>query len=182
MTDGGNFDGTLELLGGDISLGGLIAIFGASGDFDVVTAPDKQTLSDNFTPTEGRIGIAHSESVLNQKGGLQSPNASADAVYVGDGSAWRSVEQDMSVRNTAYDRGFGTATLSSGTATVDTGISSTSAVIEAAASPVDPDADAKVQTSVVWDDSAGTHKVEIDEVDTTVGGFDANYRWRQVVE
>jgi hypothetical protein len=165
MTDASQFDGTLDLSSGDITLGGLLATFGAVAGVDVVQAVDQTTLSSEYAATEGRIGVTAS-----------------DAVYVGDGSAWQPVTSATALRDTEYASGSGTATLASGSATVDTGISSTSAVIDAAASPVDPDADAKVETSVFWDDSAGTYKVEIDEVDTAVGGFDANYRWEQVRE
>lgn len=69
----------------------------------------------------------------------------------------------------------GTATLSTGTAVIDTGISDNSATFHVALGVVDPDADAKVDYRMFWDDSDGTHKVEIFEDGTSVGGFDVNY-------
>lgn len=158
-------DGVVGLdANGDLTLGGLLSGLAAE-TVDVVLAPDQTALSNEYGPAEGRLAVV---------GG--------DTAYVGDGSAWVAVGSGTALQETGYASGEGTVTLSSGTATVDTGVSSTSAVIDAAASPVDPDADAKVETSVFWDDSSGTHKVEIDEVDTAVGAFDANYRWEQVRE
>lgn len=165
MTNASQLDGTLALdANDDITLGGLLSLVAAE-DTDVVRAADSTALSNDFAATAGRVGIT-----------------ADDAVYIGDGSSWVAVADSVAVRDTGFESGSGSVTLSSGTATVDTGISATSAVIDAAASPVDPDADAKVETSVFWDDSAGTHKVEIDEVDTAVGSFDANYRWERVSE
>lgn len=34
MTDVSTFDGTVDLSGGDVTLGGLLALFGAVGGFD----------------------------------------------------------------------------------------------------------------------------------------------------
>lgn len=165
MTDASDIDGTVALdANDDLTLGGLLAGL-AVDEFDYVRAADKATLDAEYHPTSGRLAITAS-----------------DTVFVGTGDSWVAVGTGVAVRDVGFASDAGTVTLSSGTATVDTGITSTSAVIEAAAAPVDPNADAKVETSIFWDDSAGAYKVEIDEVDTAVGSFDANYRWRQVSE
>lgn len=56
MTDASTFDGTVDLTSGDVTLGGLLALFGAVGDFDVVQAVDQSTLSSEYAATEGRVG------------------------------------------------------------------------------------------------------------------------------
>lgn len=69
----------------------------------------------------------------------------------------------------------GSVQLSSGTATVDTGLSDSSATFYLALGVDDPDADCNLAGKLFWDDSAGTYKVTIDEVDTDVGNPTANY-------
>jgi len=46
---------------------------------------------------------------------------------------------------------------------------------------VDPNADTKVGGELKWDDSAGEHKLEITERDTSVGNPDVNYAVVEVV-
>jgi hypothetical protein len=71
--------------------------------------------------------------------------------------------------------GSGSVTLSSGTATVDTGLSATDATFYLALGVDDPNADVNLAGKLFWDDSAGTYKIGIDEVDTSVGNPTANY-------
>lgn len=69
----------------------------------------------------------------------------------------------------------GSVALSSGTATVDTGLSTASATFYLALGVDDPNADVNLAGKLFWDDSAGTYKIVIDEVDTSVGNPTANY-------
>ena len=69
----------------------------------------------------------------------------------------------------------GQVTLSSGEATVDTGISATDATFNLALGVDDPDADVDLNGRLVWDDSAGTYKIDIVEATTSVGNPVANY-------
>lgn len=75
----------------------------------------------------------------------------------------------------------GSVALSSGVAVVDTAVTSTSAAFEVSLGVQDPAADCKVSAVAYWDDTAGTHKVEISEVDTSVGNPTVNYAIRQTL-
>ena len=73
----------------------------------------------------------------------------------------------------------GTITLSSGVATLDTGKTDTSLSFLVALGVQDPDNDCKVNYNLFWDDSAGTHKVEINEA-TSLGNPTINYEIIQI--
>lgn len=83
-----------------------------------------------------------------------------------------SVDADSALLGVAAS---GSVTLSGGVGTVDTGISATDATHYLALGVDDPNADVKLAGKLFWDDSAGTYKVEISEVDTSVGNPTVNY-------
>jgi len=69
----------------------------------------------------------------------------------------------------------GETQLTNGTAKVDTGVSETDATFFTALGIDDADADVKVSARLMWDDSAGTYKLELAEDTTTVGNPTVNY-------
>ena len=70
----------------------------------------------------------------------------------------------------------GSVTLSSGSATVDTGVSATGATFYPALGVDDPNADVNLAAKLFFDGSAGTYKITIDEVGTSVGNPTAHYK------
>jgi hypothetical protein len=70
----------------------------------------------------------------------------------------------------------GTIQLSSGSAVVSTGETNTSNTYYLALGVQDPNTDTKISGRLFWDDSAGEHKVEIIETDTSVGNPTAVYK------
>lgn len=115
------------------------------------------------------FGQSEAQSAVGQVGTSSSP---VDVFGATVDSGTYEVDNEQALMSVAVS---GSVQLSSGSATVDTGLSATSATFYLALGVDDPGADVDLAGKLFWDDSAGTYKITIEEVSTSVGNPTANY-------
>jgi len=149
--------------------GALAGLLGAGSGLGIVSMTgDVQAAGEDFSNASGTVGT--DSKPLTEVNVKQAHMQSATATDIDAGSY--TVNSNNALLAVAAS---GSVTLSSGTATVDTGISASGATFYLALGVDDPNADVNLAGKLFWDDSAGTYKITIDEVDTSVGNPTANY-------